>query len=124
VGLKFYEGAFDSLYRASQIRETEQKCLFLVAEADNPHDPNAVMLHDGKRKLGSVERTEAAYLKSLLVKWAKESGKDDVIVASIGYMGSSEIASMKYNGYCHVDGLYRVNERLARKFADKYRKEK
>lgn len=122
VGLKYYPTAFDSIKRASAIREKAEKCLFIVAEEDNPHDPNAVMLHDGKTKLGSVQREQARDIRDLLAKWKKDRGYDEVVVVTIPWMGPNNLAQMKYDGFVKVTGIYRVNERLARKFADKYHK--
>ena len=122
VGLKYYPTAFDSLKRAGSIRETAERCLFLVAEEDNPHDPNAVMLHDGKNKLGSVSRDDAQDVRNLLAKWKKERGYDEVVVVTIPWMGPQAMSQLRYDGFIKVQGIYRVNERLARKFADMYYK--
>lgn len=111
VGMRFYPGAFDRLIAASK-KPTDMQSLFLVQEFDNEHDAHAVMLHDGKMKLASVSASDAPAIRRLL------DNTNDVVVCSMSYVPKSQTSDFKYTGSIKVRGLGRVNERLARKFAD------
>jgi len=134
--MRFYKGAHDYLHTVGrEVRDTEEQCLYLVPEASNEFDSNAVMLHNGKIKLGSVAAESAAKVRRIMADWKAESAKkaaaagakhpewaDDVIVVRMAPISSTKqdfahVASLK------VYGKYRINERLARKFSDKHRKE-
>ncbi len=124
--MRFYPGAFEYLVKASRRIMCDQ-CLYLVPEVDNNHDVNAVMLHNGEQKLGSVSADAAPELKNLLKLWktseiGKEYNTDDVIVCSlqadsVGY-GAGDMLNFMNRGSIIVVGEYRVNERLARKFSN------
>ena len=123
--MRFYKGAHEYLHTVSQLRNTFDQCLYLVPEMDNKHDVNAVMLHNGKKKLASVNATDSAKIKAMLARWKDENGggrNEDVIVCRIPdkYMDAKSYCQL---GSIQVYGMQRVNERLARKFSDKQRKE-
>lgn len=111
------------MHEASKL-DTLDQCLYLVPEVDNKHDVNAVMLHNGKQKLASVESTCAAKIKRLLQKWREENGTrgEDVVVCRIAAMYIDR-NTFEFKGSAQVYGMHRVNERLARKFSDKHRKD-
>lgn len=119
--MRFYSGAHEVLLNTSK-QKVDDQLLFLVAEVDNNHDINAVMLHNGKQKLGSVTATEAPRLKQMLQKWRDSNdGKDDVVVCRMWRIDHS-LDYFKNMGSISVRGVHRVNERLARKFSDFSRK--
>jgi hypothetical protein len=118
------------------IKEKTEQCLFLVAESGNMHDQHAVMLHDGERKIGSLNKVQAPAVKAILDSWVrplagKSYNQEDVIVVSVPYLlddsdysdTSDMYDELKRSQIVKVKGIYRVNERLARKFSDQYLKE-
>lgn len=107
--MRFYEESYDRLIAQSKNAAISQR-LFLVQEVNNEHDQNAIMLHDGERKIASVTADQARAIKKILLN------TNDVIVCNIGYI-SSKAEFKKMLSYT-VKGMYIVNERLARKFAD------
>ena len=125
VGTRFYPGAHEYLYKVSRfVRETEEKCLYLVPEINNQHDSNAVMLHNGKMKLGNVAVELAPQVRSMLTAWAKESGSEDVVACTLQEVQwNVDLLTFKQQAAHNVQGRYRVNERMARKFSDKFRKD-
>jgi len=124
VGMRFYKDSYESLIRAAKIPTHEERFLFLVPEVNNGTDVNAVMLHDGKKKLGSVAAGEAPVLKGLFESWKAERGHDEVVVLTFRNQPNVDsqymIDNFKRLGSIKVRGLYRVNERLARKFAARF----
>jgi len=121
--MRFYKGAFDYLLKASQYKDVFDQHLYLVAEADNEHDVNAVMLHNGRQKLGTATATEAPALKRLMTGWKTGSRDDNVVVCQFDRITPMEKADFPFKGSILVHGKYRINERLARKYADKFRKD-
>lgn len=119
--MRFHDGSFESLARAAKVREAKAQCLFLVADVNNPKDENAVMLHDGVRKLGYVAATQAPAVKAILEGWKRESGNDEVAVVTFGEYVSTTATPRYFQqlGNIKMRGVYRVNERFARKFATK-----
>lgn len=112
VGMRFYPGAFKALWEASKSERSQH--LYLVAEVDNNYDINAVMLHNGKQKLGSVTAIQAPSIKRLMKKMRDETGSDAVIVCTI--VTHQSFADFSSRGSLTIQGKYSVNERLARKF--------
>lgn len=123
--MRFYAGAHEYLHRASKLDVFDQ-CLYLVPELDNKYDVNAVMLHNGKKKLGSVEANDAARVKRLIQQWKNENGGgitgEDVVVVRCDRI-MIDPQTFEFKGSIVVRGMYRVNERLARKFSNKHRKD-
>lgn len=123
--MRFYDGAHNYIHRASKLGVFDQ-CLYLVPEQGNQYDSNAVMLHNGKKKLGSVEANDAAKVRRLLQQWKDENGGgiggEDVIVVKCDAI-YVDPQTFEFKGSIKVRGMYRVNERLARKFSNKHRKE-
>jgi hypothetical protein len=117
--MRFYKGSHEYLHKVNEITDVFDQFLFLVPEVDNVHDINAVMLHNGHKKLGSVEARSAAAIKRLMVEWqnASDSRSEDIVVCRIEPTYRSSLEDFKYRGSITVRGMYRVNERLARKFA-------
>ncbi len=127
VGMRFYPGSFDSLANSVSTvkRSTEfYGFMFIVPEVNNASDVNAVMLHDGKQKIGSVSSVEAPALKRMFERWRSECGYSEVVVARFSQLPDLntqyELENFKRLGSLKVDGMYRVNERLARKYAAKF----
>jgi hypothetical protein len=124
--MRFYTGAHDYLHKAGKMSDAFDQCLYLVPEQSNKYDSNAVMLHNGKQKLGSVEANDAAKVRHLLDKWKNENcggiAGEDVIVVKCDPM-YIDPQTFAFKGSIKVRGMYRVNERLARKFSNKHRKE-
>ena len=119
--MRFYPGAHEYLHKVGWKNDIFDQFLFLVADVKNEHDIHAVSLHNGKQKLGSVAATESPYLRSLFNKWNDGGPKGDyVIVCKLDRIASS-LSDFKFAGSIKVHAKYRVNERLARKYADKYR---
>lgn len=115
--MRFYTGAHKALWEASKKSATGmQQHLYLVAEVDNNHDINAVMLHNGKQKLGSVTSIQAAAIKQLLQGMRDKAGNDQVVVCFVDRIYES-VEDFAYRGSITIHGKYSVNERLARKFA-------
>jgi hypothetical protein len=125
VGMRFYAGAHEYLHKAGQHQDVFDQCLFFVPVVDNMFDVNSVMLHNGKKKLGSVEAKDAARIKRLLDEWRIENPThiEDVIVVRMDYLHNQGLADFKYRGSITVRGMYRINERFARKFANKHLKD-
>jgi len=122
VGMRFYPGAFEYLKEASRRRDVFDQHLYLVADVTNKHDCNAVMLHNGKQKLGSVNALQATALRKVFAKWRAEpdSPGDEVIVCRVDRIDYTA-EDFKFVGSIVVHGKHRVSERLARKYADKFR---
>lgn len=114
------------LERIAKETDCSKQCLYLVADIKNAHDVNAVMLSDGKRKLGSVAGTEALEIRDMLDDWLCEVGTDDVITVCIDAnfkLNSRYPGTERGGSVIRVTGFGRINERIARKFSDKFRKE-
>ena len=130
--MRFYKNqatgstAHDYLHAVEKLPDAFDQCLYLVPEQSNQYDSNAVMLHNGKMKLGSVEAGDAAKVRQLLDKWKRDNGGgitgEDVIVVRCDPM-YIDPQTFAFKGSIKVRGMYRVNERLARKFSNKHRKE-
>jgi hypothetical protein len=114
--MKHYEcnKAFDRIIEASAF-EPEDQLLFLVPDVHNKHDENAVMLHDGVRKLGHVAAREAYEIRKYLEKEAVEQSQDQVIVVSIRPI--NDPGAFKWSTSVNVTGIGIVYERIARKYA-------
>lgn len=116
VGMRFYKGAHEYLYSIKD-KDIKDQCLYLVPELDNDADINAIMLRNGKQKLGSVSASQAPYLKKLFQNWQNDnSGSNDVIVCEMRIFDHG-LDFFRRTGSISVKGVYRVNERLARKFS-------
>lgn len=111
--MRHYKDAHERIIEASR-RPPEEQCLFLVPDVGNKFDKNAVMLHDGVRRLGHIAANECAEVKRLLDKEALERGQDAVLVVNIPPIKTDNfIWSTSFN--VKVVGI--VYERIARKFA-------
>ncbi len=119
VGIGYSLGGHKSLYRASQVKTPEERFLFLVPDTANKVDVNAVQIHDGKNKLGYVSAAEAPKVRALFSRWKAADGYDSVIVCDIGWMSDFAYEQMRKRNVTQVTGIYRVHERLARKYAAK-----
>lgn len=119
--MRFYDGSFDALIKAAHQPTPTKRCLFLVPEVKNTHDVNAIMLSNGKQKIASVSAADAPAIRLLFENWRREVGYDEVIVVDFVceplLKTSTDIVHFKRLGSIRVEGLYRVHERLARKFA-------
>lgn len=121
--MRFYDGSFDALIKAAKEPSgfPEEKMLFILPEVNNRVDSNAIMLSNGKQKLGSVAAIEAAKLRGMFDRWKREKGYDEVVVATFKYTPflntATEIADFRRRGSIVLTGVLRVHERLARKFA-------
>lgn len=117
--MKYYDNAYDRIIEAS-LRAPADQCLFLVPDIYNTHDSNAIMLHDGRRKLGHVARGEAAFIKRFLEKEAAAEGNDQVLVVSVSsILDKSFMWTSSFT--VRIAGI--VHERIARKHARKLLKE-
>lgn len=114
VGMRYYPQAHEKIVAAS-LRPADEQLLFLVADINNPHDKNAVALHDGRVKLGHVIAQSAGMVKRELDKLSAEHGQDQVLVVQVapikdaGDFAWSTSLNIKVVGY--------VYERIARKLA-------
>lgn len=124
--MRFYKGAHDYIHKVGQISDVFDQCLYLVPEPNNQYDSNAVMLHNGKIKLGSVEASDAARLRLLFQQWKNENGGgnggEDVVVVKLDRI-TVDPQTFAFTGSIKIRGMYRVNERLARKFSNIHRKD-
>lgn len=111
VGMKYYNGAYQYLAAAAQ-RPTLQQRLFLVPDVGNKFDSNAVMIHDGVRKLGHVAAGEAAFIRKWIDEKSVDLGYDVVIVVSLG----SGISRIEWASSLTVAAVGFCYERLARKY--------
>lgn len=107
VGTKYYDG----LAEYDMFAE-EDKFLFLLPDVKNRYDINAVMLHNGKTRIGHVSR--GAGLSSMCEQfksWGvhpKERTANTVLVCKlVARLGEDLI----------IAATHRVNERKARKYA-------
>lgn len=116
--MRFYDGAHKYLYDVSR-KDVHDQCLYLVPEFDNKHDMNAVMLHNGQQKIGSVSANDAAKIKRLMLEWKADNGPagEDVIVCKCDVIYGPSY-DFDHKGSVTVRGMYRVNERLARKYSN------
>ena len=122
--MRFYPGSYDSLIKSIRTRDETERFMFIVPEVNNATDSNAIMLSDGRKKIGSVAASEAAVLRRVFEKWRAERGYDEVVVVQFKYPPSVDttydVENFKRLGSFGVKGIYRVHERLARKFAAKF----
>jgi rRNA pseudouridine-1189 N-methylase Emg1 (Nep1/Mra1 family) len=118
VGTKYCPGAFEYLIAASRIREPSEQCLYLVKDVKS----NEVMLHNGEQCLGLVAKGETSRVHDVLARLAKTYGVDHVLVCKLRHIGISDENTFRWNTSFNVQVWQSVNERLARKFSDKYRK--
>jgi hypothetical protein len=121
--MRFYKGAHRELYNTSLLPDYFDQHLYLVSDINNKYDSHAVMLHNGRQKLGSVTSTECHQIRELMKKWSEEDGQDSVVVCKISKVWSSQEDEFMRAPTIKVHGMQRVNERLARKFAAKNEKE-
>ena len=112
--MRHHAGSFDKLIAASKLAARDQ-CLFLVPDVSNKFDANAVMLHDGKVKLGYVAAGEALGVKKILDKLTKERGQDQVIVVTVPPVKRE--GDFAWSTSITVKGVGFVYERVARKHA-------
>jgi hypothetical protein len=117
VGMRYYSGAHQFLWNINNTSVPEDRCLFLVADVANTHDKNAVMLHNGKQKLGNVRREDAPRIKNLLDKWKQESGYEMVIAVNYLHHRGNTFAEFTAKLDMAFRGLFKINERTARKFS-------
>jgi hypothetical protein len=122
VGMRFHGDAIRLIDKIKSESSSLRQCLYLVPEVGNQYDKNAVMLHDGKRKLGYVSREFASTIRPVLEQWKRQNEDnqtgDDVVVCTLVNSGWNSHESTTF-----VTGIFRVNERVARKFSDTHRKE-
>lgn len=98
--------------RAASRRPAEEQLLFLVADVRNKLNSDAVMLHDGVKKLGNVVASQAPAIRKLLDDAAVEHGQDQVIVMYLGDLGDQHNWSS-----LTLQGIGMIYERIARKYA-------
>lgn len=122
VGTKYCAGAFDFIIKASKtVNHTErpEQCLFLVADSKSKD----VVLHNGKQRLGSVVDSQARDVRKIIDKLGEETGQDQVLVCYMPYVDRNSEYSIRTGSSLKVVPTHHIYERLARKFADKYRKD-
>jgi hypothetical protein len=110
VGMRHYDnGRTRAWAKNYQEADNAANCLYLVPEPNNAHDKNAIMLHDGTKRVAYVQASEAPHIAEML------RGTEDVYcvyVTQIGHPGYdySEPSFLRVTAFCRVD------ERLARKY--------
>lgn len=112
--MRHHKDSFDKIIAASK-RPVKDQCLFLVPDVGNKFDSNAVMLHDGKVKLGYVAAGEAAKVKAILTQLAAEHGQDQVIVVTVPRVKNE--GDFSWSTSINVKAVGYVYERVARKHA-------
>jgi len=119
--MRFYDGAHDELIKLAKAATYEEPYMFILPEVNNTTDPNAVMLSNGRRKIGSVAAGEAGKLRRIFAEWRHEMDFDEVLVVDFVRTPIVHTAydcdNFKHVASIKVRGIYRVHERLARKFA-------
>jgi hypothetical protein len=81
---------------------------------NNPFNKEAVMLHDGKAKIGVVHSTDKARaIRKYIDELSAKLGYDVVLVVSSPPLGKEFLGFTSLN--VHIEGY--VYERYARKFA-------
>lgn len=108
VGMRYYDKGNTRAWVQDFRQENAKKCLYLVPEPGNAHDKNAIMLHDGKKRVAYVQTSEAPHLAEML------KGTEDVYCVYVSQVGHSpstyEPTFLRVKAFCKVD------ERLARKY--------
>ncbi len=123
VGMRFYNGSYDSLLKKKRAFDFDQESnVYILPEANNTYDRNAIMVSDGRRKVGSIAAVEAAELRVIFEKMRAETGYDEVLVAKLSWAEpvrtSYEADRFKKAGSLRLRVIGRVHERLARKFEE------
>lgn len=112
--MRHHTDSGEFIYDASLLEPSEQR-LFLVRDVNNQFDSNAVMLHNGARKLGYVSAQQAPKIRKVIDELSLIEGKDQVLVLNLAKQESPSATiwatslDMKVVGY--------VYERIARKLA-------
>lgn len=122
VGTKYCVGGFDFIIKTSKkygFSERVEQCLFLVADPKS----NDVVLHNGKRRLGSVAEAQRKRVRDLIDAISEEHGQDHVLVCYMPLVDSANERVIRHGSSFNVIASHHVYERLARKFSDKYCKE-
>lgn len=79
-----------------------------------------VFLHNGKQRLGSVSSDTVTTVREVIRRLSINAGSDQVLVCKLVIGDEAKFKALhKFNVYPD----YSVNERLARKFSNKYRKD-
>jgi hypothetical protein len=110
--MKHYKDFFDKIIEIS-MRDRPDQGLFLVADIYNKFDTNAVMLHNGVSKLGSVNAQAAPAIRKIIDDETAKRGQDVVLVVSVPPLP----ASTHWSSSLTVAVVGVVYERIARKFA-------
>ena len=102
---------------AASKRPVKDQRLFLVRDVNIKFDENAVMLHNGHRKIGYVTAKDAPKIRKIIDNLTEMMGQDQVIVVK----HTSKIISDSFNWSSSivVKGVGHVYERYARKVAQK-----
>lgn len=114
VGMRHHSGSFDKIIAASA-RPVQDQRLFLVRDVNNKFDENAVMLHDGKGKLGYVCAAEALKVRRIIDELTKAGGQDHVLV--VKHAPVRRPGDFSWCTSTSVTAVGHVYERIARKFA-------
>lgn len=89
--------------------------MFLVPDVGNRFDKNAVMLHDGRAKLGYVAAKEVLEVKRVLDELSSTVGQDQVLVIEIQPIANER--DFSWSSSFNVKVIGAVYERIARKCA-------
>lgn len=114
VGMKYHTGSFDEIIAASKRKPKDQR-LFLVRDVHNKFDENAVMLHNGQKKLGYVSAVEAKAIRKILDELTVQEGLDQVLVVKMSAVRNE--GDFSWVSSFTVFPIGHVYERIARKFA-------
>lgn len=111
--MRHYPESFERIIDASKRADCDQR-LFLVHDVGNKFDNNAIMLHDGQRKLGYVAAAEAPKIRKILDQLAQQNdGQDQVLV--VKHFKISNEATFCWKSSISVTAIGYVHERIARK---------
>lgn len=114
VGMRFYD-SFDRITEMSGQRVEDQR-FFLVREPTNKFDKNAVMLHDGVKKLGHVAAQEAIQISKIINELISIHGEERVLIATTKLKNTDFLWSSSFS----VEIIGHVYERHARKFGQSF----
>lgn len=109
--MRHYDDAFNRIIEMSKLPKERQR-FFLVREPTNPYDKNAVMLHDGVRKLGHVAATEAIRINKIIQKLVADTNNEQVLIATI----KPKTEEFRWVSSFSFEIIGHVYERYARKF--------
>lgn len=113
--MKYYKNAQQLIIEASH-RDANEQCLFLVSDVGNKFDSHAVMLHNGRQKLGHVSSAECSEIRKFLDEESKKQGRDVVLIVHVNPLHRD---GFYWQSSFNVSAVGIVYERYARKYSNR-----